>query len=51
MSNIYKISSNGLNLCPIDDELLHRRKIFLTEDVNAQTMDELIKKAHGEKEE
>ncbi len=44
MTNIYKYSSNGLNLCPIDDEMLHQRKIFLTEDVNAQTMDELMKK-------
>lgn len=44
MTHIYKTSSNGLTLCPIDDELLHRRKIFLTEEVNAETMDSLLKK-------
>lgn len=44
LSNIYKISSNGLNLCPIDDEMLDRRIIFLTEDVNPETMDHLLKK-------
>ena len=44
MTNIFKISSNGLNLCPIDDELLNRRKIFLTNGVSPRTMDELMKK-------
>ncbi len=42
-SNIYKISSNGLHLCPIDDEMLDRRKIFLTDAVTGATMDLLLK--------
>ena len=43
-TNIYKISSNGLNLCPIDDEMLHRRRIFFAEEVNSATMNSLLKK-------
>lgn len=45
-TNIIKVSSNGISLIPISDELLDRRTIFLSEAVTADTMDALLQKLH-----
>lgn len=44
MAGIIKETVQGINVVLADDELLSKRKIFLTEQVNAKTSDELIKK-------
>lgn len=43
MANILKESVRGIELIPIEDELLDRREIFLVESVNAETMNTLFK--------
>lgn len=43
MANIIKESVRGIELIPIEDELLGRREIFLVESVNAETMNTLFK--------
>ncbi|MEY8522141.1 ATP-dependent Clp protease proteolytic subunit [bacterium 1XD8-76] len=43
MSNIVMESARGLESVRIEDEFLRNRKIFLTESVNENTCDELIK--------
>ena len=43
MTNIFKESVNGIDLIPIDDELLNHRAIFLVDAVNAATSNQLIK--------
>lgn len=43
MSNIIYESVKGISLIPIEDELLKKRCIFLTEDVNAQTTSVILK--------
>lgn len=43
MSNIIKESVKGIALIPIEDELLMKRCIFLTEEVNAETANALLK--------
>lgn len=43
MANILKESVRGIELIPIEDELLGRREIFLVESVNAETMNTLFK--------
>ena len=43
MANILKETVRGTDCIKIEDELLSRREIFLTEEVNAETSNELIK--------
>ena len=43
MANILKETVRGTDFIKIEDELLSRREIFLTEEVNAETSNELIK--------
>lgn len=43
MANVMKESVRGIELIPIEDELLGRREIFLVESVNAETMNTLLK--------
>ena len=43
MTHIFKESVNGIELIPIEDELLNERKIFLVDSVNAETSNQLIK--------
>lgn len=43
MSNIIRESVKGVTLIPIEDELLKQRCIFLTDDVNAETSNALLK--------
>lgn len=43
MANIIKETVRGIDVVSIEDELLKNREIFLTEEVNAQTSNELIK--------
>ena len=43
MSNIIKESVKGIALIPIEDELLKERCIFLTEEVNAETTNAILK--------
>ena len=42
MTNIFRESVNGIELIPIDDELLDHRAIFLVDAVNAATSNQLI---------
>ena len=44
MAGIIKETVNGINVVLVDDELLAKRKIFLTEQVDAETSNELLKK-------
>lgn len=44
MANIYKISNTGISLCPIDDEMLDKRRIFIIGAVNSDSMNKLLKK-------
>lgn len=44
MAGIIKETVQGIHVVAADDELLGRRKIFLTEPISAETSDELIKK-------
>ena len=43
MANILKETVRGTDCIKIEDELLSRREIFLTEEVNPETSNELIK--------
>lgn len=43
MSNIIKESVKGIALVPVEDELLNSRCIFLTEEVNAETTNNILK--------
>ena len=43
MANVIYESPRGYDLVKIEDEFLKDREIFLTEEVNAATMDDLIK--------
>ena len=43
MANILKETVRGTDCIKIEDELLSRREIFLTDEVNAETSNELIK--------
>ena len=43
MAHIFRESVNGIELIPIEDELLNERKIFLVDSVNAETSNQLIK--------
>lgn len=43
MANILKETVRGTDCIKIEDELLSRREIFLTEEVNAATSNELLK--------
>lgn len=43
MANIIRESVRGVELIPIEDELLNRREIFLAESVDAETMNTLLK--------
>lgn len=43
MANILKETVRGTDCIKIEDKLLSRREIFLTEEVNAETSNELIK--------
>ena len=43
MARIIKETVRGLDLVDLEDELLQNREIFLTDEVNAGTMNELIK--------
>lgn len=42
MPNIIKETSSGTAVYPISDELISQRKLFLTEEVNAATMNALL---------
>jgi ATP-dependent Clp protease protease subunit len=44
MANIIRESVKGLELIPIEDMLLNKNRIFLTEEVNSETTNELLKK-------
>lgn len=44
MANVIKETVQGYNIIPVEDELLGRREIFLTEQVNPWTSNELLKK-------
>lgn len=44
MTGIIKETVQGINVVSADDELLSKRKIFLTEQVDAETSNELLKK-------
>lgn len=46
MANIIIESSRGLDCIPITDKLLQDREVFFTEEVNAQTINELFLKLH-----
>lgn len=43
MANIFKESVKGIELIPIEDELLNRREIFLVDKVTAASSNELLK--------
>lgn len=43
MANILKETVRGIDCVRIEDELLSGREIFLTEEVNAATSNELLK--------
>ena len=43
MANIIKETVRGFDVVTIEDELLRNREIFLTEEVNKSTSNELIK--------
>lgn len=43
MSNIIMESVKGISLVPIEDELLKKRRIFLTDEVTAETTNEILK--------
>lgn len=43
MANILKETVRGTDCIKIEDELLSRREIFLTEEVNSETSNELLK--------
>ncbi|MGN0553545.1 MAG: ATP-dependent Clp protease proteolytic subunit, partial [Oscillospiraceae bacterium] len=43
MANILKETVRGIDCIRLEDEFLVSREIFLTEEVNAQTSNELIK--------
>ena len=43
MANIIRESVRGIELVPIEDELLSRREIFLMKCVNSETMNALLK--------
>lgn len=44
MANIYKESVRGIELIPLDDEMLNNRQIFLVGEVDEKSMTELMKK-------
>ena len=44
MAGIIKETVQGINVISVDDELLSRREIFLTDHVDAETSNELLKK-------
>ena len=44
MANIFRESLKGIELIPIEDELLNRREIFLVDGVDSHSSNDLIKK-------